>query len=65
MELSDVWKSVTHIRNEEEAIIAVQVPIELWLFLIDRVQQMEDREIARQNLTRLRKSQEIKKVEGA
>jgi hypothetical protein len=62
MELSDVWKSVTHIRNEEEEIIAVQVPIDLWRFLIDRVQQMEDREAARQNLARLRKSQEPKAV---
>jgi hypothetical protein len=62
MELSDVWKSVTHIRNEEEEIIAVQVPIDLWRFLIDRVQQMEDREAARQNLARLRKSQETKSV---
>lgn len=64
MELSDVWKSVTHIRNEDEEIIAVQVPIDLWRFLIDRVQQMEDRESARQNLAKLRKSQEAKKVEG-
>jgi hypothetical protein len=63
MELSDVWKSVTHIRDEDEAIIAVQVPIELWRFLIDRVQQMEDREAARQNLARLRQSQETKQVE--
>jgi hypothetical protein len=62
MELSDVWKSVTHIRNEEEEIIAVQVPIDLWRFLIDRVQQMEDREAARQNLARLRKSQDTKAV---
>jgi hypothetical protein len=64
MELSDVWKSVTHIRNEDEEIIAVQVPIDLWRFLIDRVQQMEDRESARQNLAKLRKSQEARKVEG-
>jgi hypothetical protein len=62
MELSDVWKSVTHVRNEEEEIIAVQVPIDLWRFLIDRVQQMEDREAARQNLARLRKSQEAKTI---
>lgn len=64
MELNDVWKSVTHIRNEEDEIIAVEVPIEMWRFLIDRVQQMEDREAARQNLAKLRKSQEAKKVEG-
>jgi hypothetical protein len=62
MELSDVWKSVTHVRNEEEELIAVQVPIDVWRFLIDRVQQMEDREAARQNLVKLRKSQEKKKA---
>jgi hypothetical protein len=62
MELSDVWKSVTHVRNEEEELIAVQVPIDVWRFLIDRVQQMEDREAARQNLVKLRKSQETKKA---
>jgi hypothetical protein len=63
MELSDVWKSVTHVRNEEEELIAVQVPIDVWRFLIDRVQQMEDREAARQNLVKLRKSQQTRKVE--
>jgi hypothetical protein len=63
MELSDVWKSVTHVRNDEEELIAVQVPIDVWRFLIDRVQQMEDREAARQNLVKLRKSQQTKKVE--
>jgi hypothetical protein len=62
MELSDVWKSVTHVRNEDDELIAVQVPIDVWRFLIDRVQQMEDREAARQNLARLRKSQETKKA---
>jgi hypothetical protein len=62
MELSDVWKSVTHVRNDEEELIAVQVPIDVWRFLIDRVQQMEDREAARQNLVKLRKSQETKKA---
>jgi hypothetical protein len=64
VELNDVWKSVTHIRNEEEEIIAVQVPIDMWRFLIDRVQHMEDREAARQNLAKLRKSQESRKIEG-
>jgi hypothetical protein len=34
----------------------------VWRFLIDRVQQMEDREAARQNLVKLRKSQETKKA---
>ena len=58
MELSDVWKSVEHIRNEDEEIIAVQVPIDMWRFLIERVQEMEDKEAARQRLAKLRKSQE-------
>ncbi len=58
MELKDVWNSITHIRNEDEEIIAVQVPIDMWRFLIDRVQEMEDRAGARQRLARLRKSQE-------
>jgi len=65
MELNDVWKSVTHVRNDEDAIIAVQVPIEMWRFLIDRVQQMEDREAARQNLARLRnKGQDTANPDG-
>jgi hypothetical protein len=58
MELSDVWRSVTLIRNEDEEIIAVEVPIDMWRFLLDRVQEMEDREAARQRLTRLRRSQD-------
>jgi hypothetical protein len=58
MELNDVWKSVTLIRNEDEEIIAVEVPIDMWRFLLDRVQDMEDREAARQRLARLRRSQE-------
>ncbi len=57
MELNDVWKSVEHIRNEDEEIIAVQVPIDMWRFLIERVQEMEDKEAARQRLAKLRKSQ--------
>ncbi len=63
MEISEVLKAVTHIRNEDEEIVAVQVPIDMWRFLIERVQQMEDREAARQNLTRLRKLQEEKRAE--
>ncbi len=55
MELQDVWKSVIHVRNEDEEIIAVQVPIDMWRFLIDRVQELEDRDHARQRLSRLRK----------
>jgi hypothetical protein len=58
MELNDVWKSVTMIRNEDEEIIAVEVPIDMWRFLLDRVQDMEDREAARQRLARLRRSQD-------
>jgi hypothetical protein len=58
MELKDVWNSVTHIRNEDEEIIAVQVPIDMWRYLIDRVQELEDRVSARERLARLRKSQE-------
>lgn len=57
MELNDVWRSVTHIRNEDEEIIAVQVPIDLWRFLIDRVEEMEDKLAARDRLNRLRQSQ--------
>jgi hypothetical protein len=49
---------VTLIRNEDEEIIAVEVPIDMWRFLLDRVQDMEDREAARQRLARLRRSQE-------
>ncbi|MBN1680791.1 MAG: hypothetical protein JW966_10900 [Anaerolineae bacterium] len=64
MELKDVWKSVEHIRNEGEEIIAVQVPIDMWRFLIDRVQEMEDREAARERLQRLRKSQEAGRVDA-
>ncbi len=57
MDLKDVWQSVTHIRNEDEEIVAVQVPIDAWRFLLDRVQAMEEREAARQRLARLRKEQ--------
>lgn len=58
MELNEVWNSVTYIRNEEEEIIAVEIPIEIWRFLMDRVQDMQDKEAARQRLARLRKSQD-------
>lgn len=54
MELKDVWQSVVHIRDENDEITAVQVPIDMWRFLIDRVQAMEDREAARARLARLR-----------
>ena len=54
MELKDVWNSVTYRRDEEEHIIAVEVPIEMWRFLMDRVQEMEDKEAARQRLAKLR-----------
>jgi hypothetical protein len=58
MELNDVWDSVTYIRNEEEEIIAVEISIDVWRFLMDRVQEMQDKEAARQRLARLRRSQE-------
>lgn len=58
MELSDVWRSVTLIRNEDDEIVAVEVPIDMWRFLLDRVQEMEDHEAARQRLARLRRSQD-------
>ena len=58
MELKDVWQSVTYLRNEDEEIVAVQVPIDAWRFLLDRVQEMEEREAARQRLARLRKGQQ-------
>ncbi len=57
MELKDVWQSVVHIRDENDEITAVQVPIDMWRYLIDRVQAMEDREAARARLARLRTQQ--------
>ena len=58
MELHDVWQAATLIRDDDnDDIVAVQVPIEAWRFLIDRVQEMEDREAARRNLARLRDQQ--------
>lgn len=54
MELSDVWNDVDYIRNEDEEIIAVRVPIDKWRFLLDRVQAMEDKQAARQRLAKLR-----------
>lgn len=63
MELKDVWQSVTHIRNDAEEIIAVEVPIDMWRFLIDTVEEMEDKLAARQRLAKLRKSQEVDKIE--
>ncbi len=58
MDLKDVWQSVTYIRNEDEEIVAAQVPIDAWRFLLDRVQEMEEREAARQRLARMRKTQQ-------
>lgn len=55
MELREIWNSVTYIRDEEEHIIAVEVPIEMWRLLMDRVQEMEDKEAVRQRLARLRR----------
>lgn len=56
MELSDVWNAVTYVRNENDEIIAAQVPIDKWRFLLDRVQQLEDKHAARERLSRLRGS---------
>ncbi|NLX11921.1 MAG: hypothetical protein GXY36_19920 [Chloroflexi bacterium] len=58
MQLREVWQSAVYIRNEEDEIIAVQIPIEQWRVLMDRVQQMEDRDAARDRLARLRKTQQ-------
>lgn len=57
MELRDVWNDVTYIRNEDDEIVAVEVPIDKWRFLLDRVQAMEDKEAARQRLAKLRGTQ--------
>lgn len=54
MDLNDVWNSVTYIRDEEEHIVAVEVPIDHWRFLMNRMQEMEDKEAARQRLAKLR-----------
>lgn len=62
MSFNDIWESVTYIRNEDEEIIAVQVPIEVWRALLDRIQGIEDREAARQRLAKLRQSQESGKT---
>ncbi len=62
MNLSDVWNSVEYIRNEDEEIIAVEVPIEMWRFLMDQVQNMEDKQAARDRLAKLRKSQTVEKI---
>lgn len=63
MEFNDIWESVIYIRNDDEEIIAVQVPIEQWRALLDRVQAMQDREAARQRLARLRPSQDAEKTD--
>ena len=62
MNLSDVWNSVEYTRNDDDEIIAVQVPIEMWRFLMDHVQKMEDKQAARDRLAKLRKSQGANKV---
>ncbi|MBN1565244.1 MAG: hypothetical protein JXA10_15470 [Anaerolineae bacterium] len=62
MNLSDVWNSVEYTRNDDDEIIAVQVPIEMWRFLMDHVQKMEDKQAARDRLAKLRKSQSANKV---
>jgi len=64
MDFNDIWESVTYLRNEDEEIIAVQVPIEQWRALLDRVQAMQDRESARQRLAKLRQTQDADKTDG-
>jgi hypothetical protein len=56
MDFGDVWRSVTYLRNEDEEIVAVEVPIDMWRLLMDYVQEMEDKEAARQRLAKLRKA---------
>lgn len=63
MELKDIWRSVVHIRDENDEITAVQVPIDMWRFLINTVQAMEDREAARVRLARLRARQSADAVQ--
>lgn len=58
MDLHDVLNSAQYIRNENEEIIAVEIPIEMWRYLMDYVQQSEDRAAARQRLAKLRKTQD-------
>jgi len=59
MDFNDIWESVSYLRNEDEEIIAVQVPIEQWRALLDRVQTMQDRESARQRLAKLRPTPDV------
>lgn len=63
MEFNDIWESVTYLRNEDEEITAVQVPIAQWRALLDRVQAMQDRESARQRLAKLRQTQDTEKTD--
>ncbi len=56
MSLDDIWKQAVTIRNEDEQIVAVQLPIDAWRALLDAVEDMQEREAARQRLTRLRRS---------
>ncbi|MBN2304575.1 MAG: hypothetical protein JXQ72_08870 [Anaerolineae bacterium] len=64
MQLQDVWNAVEYVRNDDEEIIAAQIPIELWRFLLDRVQEMEDKAAARQRLAKLRNTQESRRVDA-
>ncbi len=54
MNLDEIWQKVTTIRDDQEHIVAVQLPIDVWRELLDHIQQMEQREDARQRLARLR-----------
>jgi len=62
MNLSDVWNSVEYIRNDDEEIVAAEIPIDVWRFLMDYLQEMEDKQAARDRLAKLRKSQEAQKL---
>ena len=62
MNLNDVWNAVEYIRNDDEEIIAAEIPIEVWRFLMDYVQMMEDKQAARDRLAKLRQSQRPERV---
>lgn len=63
MEIADILKEVIHVRNDDEEIVAIQLPIAAWKALIDRIQELEDRDAAREHLARLRKTQSTRRLE--
>lgn len=54
MHLRDVWNAVTYVRDADDQIIAAQIPIDHWRFLLDHVQALQDQLAARAALARLR-----------